>query len=159
MKVFFEKYGPYLLSLFTAVGVYLYKSHFLNFNQIFDQVTTNALSVSGTLIGFFLTILTIINTITTRRMRFLKDSGLFPRLLNYLNTTIFWHLIVISIGLFLPLIRQIFYLKRFAFEGKVLIVAVIFLSWLLSIRFTRIFIKLLHDPKPVKGNDIYLPPD
>lgn len=159
MKFFFEKYGPYIISSLVALFIFLSKSYIPNFNQIFDQITTNALSVSGTLIGFFLTILTIINTITTRRMRFIKDFGLFPRLLSYLNTTITWHLVVISICLFLPAIRQIYALKTFGFTGKALILAAITLSWLLSVRFTRIFIKLLHDPNPKSNADGYHSPD
>ncbi len=154
-----EKYSPYVVSLLAIGGVFLFKDHLNNFNQIFDQITTNALSVSGTLIGFFLTILTIINTISTRRMKFIKDAGLFPRLLGYLNTTIIWHLLVISVCLFLPLIRQIAYFKPFGYHGKLVVILLVILSWALSIRFVRIFIKLLHDPKPVKERDEFVPAD
>lgn len=154
-----EKYSPYVVSLLAIGGVFLSKNHLSNFNQIFDQITTNALSVSGTLIGFFLTILTIINTISTRRMRFIKEAGLYPRLLDYLNTTIIWHLSVISICLFLPLIRQVAYFSPFGYWGKLFIILVVILSWTLSIRFVRIFIKLLHDPKPAKERDEFVPAD
>lgn len=159
MRVFFEKYYPYIFSLLVVTGVFFFKNHITHINQAFDQIVNNSLSVSGTLIGFFLTILTIINTITTRRMKFIRDAGLFPRLLGYLNTTILWHLLVISIGLFLPIIRQIYILKANAFEGKILILFVIVLSWTLSIRFTLIFIRLLHDPSPVRRKDDFLPSD
>ncbi len=159
MKLILEKYSPFLLSLTATLGTFFYKSKFNNFNQLFDQITTNSLSVSGTLVGFFLTILTIIHTINTRRMRFVKDAGLLPRLLWYLNITIASHILVISIGLFLPIIRQIAIFKEVAFWGKLLIIFFITLSWLFSIRFTYYFIKLLHDPKPTQSSGDFIPAD
>lgn len=154
MKYLFEKYYPYAVSLVIAALIVFFKENIKNFNQIFDQITTNALSVSGTLVGFFLTILTIINTITTRRMKFIKDSGSYPTLLHYLNVTIIWHLLVISVCLFLPLIRQIDLFKTVSYYGKVTIIFTVLVSWLLGVRFTYIFIQLLHDPTPPQKENL-----
>lgn len=151
--VYFEKYSPIAIALCLSLGLYINNPSFNNFNQLFDQLASNSLSVCGTLIGFFLTILTIIQTINTRRMNFLKDSGLFPRLLSYLNTTIVWHLVVISITMLLPIIRQITFLSEYSREGKSVIIFFIILSWTLSIRFTYLFINLLHDPTPAQTNN------
>lgn len=147
-----EKYSPIVTAIILTVWMYFYKHFFINFNQLFDQLTTNSLSVCGTLVGFFLTILTVIQTINTRRMRFLKDSGNFPILVNYLNTTIIWHIIVISITMLLPVIRQFAFLNKFAIEGKFIIIFAILFSWTLSVRFTYLFVKLLHDPTPKQSD-------
>lgn len=159
MKLFFEKYIPLLTSSLATLWIYLYKTKFSNFNQLFDQITTNSLSVSGALVGFFLTILTIIHTINTRRMKFVRDAGLLPRLLWYLNISIISHIIIISIGLFLPIIRQIIVFKGVAFEGKIFVIFLTFLTWIFSVRFTYYFITLLHDPKPKTSQDNFVPAD
>lgn len=145
MKLFFEKYSPLIISLLFTVAMYYYKEYFSNFNQLFEQLTTNALSISGTLIGFFLTILTIIHTINTRRMRFIRENGLLPRIIGYLSDTIVFHLVVISVCLFLPVIKQLTFLKSYSIQGKLSICFLIIFTWAISIRFTYFFVRLFKD--------------
>lgn len=144
MKAKIEKYWPFTTSLTLVILLFYYRLNIQRFDEIMKSIVESSLTVSGTLIGFFLTIFTIISTIKTRRMQFIKEAGLYPRINQYLASVIIWHFINISIILFFPLIESIRLPFGVMLVCNLFLIFVVFFSWLLSIRFTAIFIKLLR---------------
>ena len=145
MKAKIEKYWPFTIALIIALPLSFHRSNISGFDEILQTTLLKSLNISGTLIGFFLTIFTIISTIKTRRMQFIKEAGLFPRVNKYLVSVIVWHLVNISLILFFPVIESIGLPDWADLFSKGFLIFVVAFSWSLSIRFTSIFIKLLKE--------------
>lgn len=71
-----------------------------------DQICDNALSLSVTLHDFFLTILTIINSIESGRMSFVKELGMYPQLLSYLKAAIQANIVLIAVSFLIKYIEH-----------------------------------------------------
>jgi hypothetical protein len=149
------KFSSYFWAIVLVVILYYFKNKIQNFNLIFDQLISNALSVNGVLIGFFLTILLVLQTNTAKEIELSKKSEKFPELLNILSLTIFWHFRVISICMFMPILKQIPIFENYDFEFKILVISIIFLSWSFSIIFTRTFLRIFGNLKPSRGSAIF----
>lgn len=151
MKYRLEKYYPYLASLLITAGVVIFYDHIKDFNKLIDQLCDNAISLGVTLVGFFLTILTLVNAIETRRMRFVRDSGMIVRLLKYLKHSIYFNVILIGFSF---LTKYVTGRGDVAFEfyGRniwdIAYLLVFLITVLVSFRFTHIFVSLLADPSP-----------
>ncbi len=72
MRKWIETYYPFIVSVLVILAIYKFKDYLAKLETLIPQVAQNSLTISGTLLGFLLTILTLINTITTRRMQFVK---------------------------------------------------------------------------------------
>lgn len=145
MKVIIEKYWPIIVTSISTVAFFLFTANICRLDSIVDSTIQNSLNISGTLIGFFLTIFTILSTIKTRRMQFIKEAGLFPRVNQYLVSVIVWHIVNISLILFVPIIDSMGVNSSVNIVWKGSLIFVVIYSWTLSIRFTSIFIKLLKE--------------
>jgi hypothetical protein len=149
-----NKYGPVLLAFLFTYLVYHYHIYITEFETLIPSVTQSCLTIAGTLLGFLLTILTVVSTITTRRMQFIKDAGKFPELISFLHKSILANISIIVFCFF-----QLF-IKRAAVNVSVLkFIDYIFIflalfNIFLTARFVIIFIKLLADKsiraKPAK---------
>ncbi len=152
IKVIWEKCYPIFMAVVLAgVIICCEKRKVINFSILIGKLSDNALSLSVTFLGFLLTILTIINSIDTRRMRFIRTGGLYPRLLSYLRNAIVLNLFLIafSFGARYLDYRTIALLT----VGNYNIIDCLYLwffCWTLlsSYRFTKIFVSLLSDPNP-----------
>jgi hypothetical protein len=108
------------------------------------------LTISATLLGFLLTILTVIHTINTRRMQWVKDFGAYPRLMGYLSRAI-----TSNIGIILFSLVELF-IERNAINHMVLnsidygFIFLSFFALLLTTRFALIFVGLLVDKTVAK---------
>lgn len=142
-----EEWYPAAIALSCGVVLYFYRARIAVIGPVFDQFSANALSISGTFAGFFLTILTIIDSVNTRRMRALRESGYYPALFGYLKQTIFVHLFLLIVCLFLPLIKMMVFLKPYSLELKILFITAVIFSWMISYRFTKIFISSMGGDK------------
>ena len=141
-----EKYWPLTLTiLLSLLFVKLSFNHYHIGNAV-NEMIDRSLNVSGTLIGFFLTIFTILSTIKTRRMQFIKEAGLYPRVNRYLIGVIIWHLINISFILFAPIVAKFIHEWYAVKIIQGVMVFTLLFSWSLSIRFVSIFVRLLSDP-------------
>jgi hypothetical protein len=142
---YIEKYYPFTLALLLTFLVKEFQHFLVDFAKLIPSIATNSLTISGTLLGFLLTILTIINTINTRRMQFVKDSGHFPRLVSFLNWAIKANiLVVITSFLVIFLDRGKIDLKYMNYYDLSFIFISLFAIFL-TVRFAAIFIKLLAD--------------
>lgn len=139
-----EKYWPISASIFVTIlfcFVFNSSANMSAFNKLADL----SMSLSGTLVGFFLTILTVISTISTRRMMFVRDSGKYPTLQKYLKHVIVSHFVVITMLLVRPFV--IFPQQNYLIiDGyNIALLFTVTFSWSLSIRFTKIFLDLLKE--------------
>lgn len=140
MVYYLEKYGPIVLSIFGAY--YYYYTIIIDENSI-DRISTLLnlmVTISSTLLGFLLTIVTIINTISTRRMKFIKEAGEYPKLMRYLNVCLYSNLLVLCISVANSFI-SIGY-NQVKFTGYIFCVLWAIIS---SIRFTYIFVTVMHE--------------
>lgn len=154
MRYWFEKYCPFLLSLLLTLALIIFKSHIKDVPALIDKISDNALGLSTTLVGFFLTIMTIINSIETRRMEFIRSRGLYPRLMKYLNESIKFNAVLIALSFVVKYVehRSVIWLQLCGYN--IVDYSYLFLlnlTLLLSLRFTNIFVSLLSDPKNSTG--------
>jgi hypothetical protein len=150
MRYFFESKGPFLTAVIITIFSFWLKGWLANFHQLLIEISKNALSISVTFLGFLLTILTLINSIDTRRMRYVKDKQAFPRVIKYLKNAIQLNILIIGVSfLYMFLdenrVRQICYKSFNPCDHLYFFIFI----WTLasSLRFTKIFVLLLSDPK------------
>lgn len=145
---FLERYYPLILAIISIVVIYFFQNYITDFSILLPNIIQSSLTIAGTLLGFLLTILTIINTISTRRMQFVKDAGKYPTLVSFLNQAIFAN---ISIIIFCFLFFFLDSNKINVASIKVIDYCFIFiaiLNILLTVRFAIIFISLMKDKTP-----------
>lgn len=149
IRYHFEKSYPILISLFLIFIIIYFNLFKDKLSEFVIDLSNNAMSVSVTLFGFLLTILTLINSIETRRMKVVRDMGAFPRLMRYLKNSIILNLIVLVLSFFVKYainndLNSIFILKNYNLLAYSFIFIFIY-SLLSSFRFTKIFIDTLTD--------------
>ena len=151
MRYYFEKYYPLAISALLTFGSAYSKIFGDDMPTLINQLADNALSISVTLFGFLLTILTLVNSIDTRRMRFVRDMGGFSRLITYLRVAIFSNLALLAASFLVKYIEHRTGFDHLSVKGcnmpDYLFVFLFIFSILTSLRFTHIFISLLTDKK------------
>src|SRR5438045_2416766 len=95
--IYLGKYYPFVLALIISFGFYHYQDNLNNVDEVIKKLLDSALAICGALLGFLLTILTLINSIDTRGIRFVKETGYYGLLNYYLKTALFSNLVSISI--------------------------------------------------------------
>jgi len=147
MRYYIERYYPLVLSIIVSGLFYTYHSKIDNLEETVKKLLDAALAICGALLGFLLTILTIINTIDTRRMRFVKESGAIRLLNRYLKVALYSNIVSISVYFLTPILFS----SCESSDTRVIIytcvVLIVSFTWIANIRFSRLFIKLLSDPK------------
>jgi len=116
--------------------------------DVIDKLLNASLAVNGAILGFLLTILTIINTIASRRMKFIKTGGGFQDLLWYLKLALWANMVCITLFFSYPILSSVASVAHWMPFAYTLIVGILAYAWFLNIRFSFIFIKLLTDPHP-----------
>jgi len=144
--LYFEKYLPVVLSLILSITFFWKYDHIVDANKLVNNLVDSSFVINGVLIGFLLTITTLLHTINTRRMAFVKDLGGFPKVVKYLNLAIYFNLFSITIYLFLPFFNFIDVIKQSSLKDSIILFLILY-TWLLNIRFTLIFISLIVDRK------------
>jgi hypothetical protein len=150
IRYLIERYYPFVCALLMAIMYMICRDKIAGIDEIIKKLLDTSLSISGTLLGFLLTILTIISTIQTRRMRFLKESGHYYLVNNYLRAALFSNIISISIYFLLPIVLSFTQLATYKNWIYAAVIFAVFYGWLANIRFSSIFIKLLVDPADLK---------
>ena len=123
--------------------------HFSKYIQPFDTlipiIYNSSLTISATLLGFLLTILTIINSINTKRMILVRQRGKYGMLIGYLTKAILSNIIIVSFCFLL------FFIKRDEVNANALMwidyvfIFLTFYNVLLTIRFAYLFVRLLTE--------------
>ncbi len=150
MKVYLERYYPIVITVLLLVVWIVFKSDVKNLPALIDKLSDNSIGLSTTLVGFFLTILTLINSIDTRRMKVVRSAGAYPRLLRYLNQSIRTNVILIALSFIVKYVehRSVAWLQITGYNlldyGFLFLLII---TLLISVRFINIFVQLLADPK------------
>lgn len=98
-KLLIEKKYPIVASA-IATGIFMYIYHEkTGCFTIIVELSKLFISLSGTLLGFLVTIITIINSINTTRMRAIKVTSNYPRLMSYLKNSILSNIMLILISI------------------------------------------------------------
>lgn len=143
MRYYSERFWPIIVALAAGIGYFVWYDKVINSKVLIGSLMSSALTLSGTLLGFLLTITTIMGAIDTRRMRAVKEGGGFPLLEHYLRNAIWLNIIVVSMVFVVP-----FFDTQLDTPCTVALLhaAQLFLvawAWFASIRFTVVFIRLL----------------
>lgn len=138
MSLFIEKYYPFIISLVVSVFSFIY-GEILCLD--FDNFYNTSLSIFSILIGFLLTVSTIINTLDNDAIEFIKKSEKFYLFIDYLKKSIYASLYSLLIIVFYILLKESFskinnYINTF-------LIFQITLSLLYCYRFIKIFIKII----------------
>lgn len=143
-RYYSEKAWPLVVAILLTIAFYVYmpNDYSLSKDSYFGKLIDRSLTISGMLLGFFLTIYTILPTINNRRMKWLKDAGAYNRLIKYLLTAIIWHIVNISLVLFLPILEKLDLYKGAEDIAFGILFFVIIFSWTLSLRFAGIFVRI-----------------
>lgn len=138
MSLFIEKYYPLITSIILSTLSFTYGGLFC-----FDYVNfyNTSLSVFSILIGFLLTVSTIINTLDNEAIDFIKKSEKFYLFLSYLKKSINTSLYSLLIIILFILINKSF--DKIIDYINTLIVFQIILALLNCFRFIKIFIKII----------------
>lgn len=138
MSLFIEKYYPLITSIILSTLSFTYGGllcfDYLNFYN-------TSLSIFSILIGFLLTVSTIINTLDNEAIDFIKKSEKFYLFLSYLKKSINTSLYSLLIIIFFILINKSF--DKIIDYINTLIVFQIILALLNCFRFIKIFIKII----------------
>ena len=146
MRYYFEKYYPVSLAFFLSITFYTTYNCLHDVDKIVHDLISSSLTIFPVLLGFLLTILTIINAIDTRRMRFVKESGSYPLLIDYLRKSLILDILSITTCFIFPFLQftEITFFKQQVFT---ILIFLFVYTWVSNIRFSIIFIKLLVDPQ------------
>lgn len=147
MKISFswERYYPILLACFFFLLFCFFKGSFNNLFSVTSRLISSVNGISSTLLGFFLTILTILHAISTRKMKFIKETGTFPLLVVYLKKAVFFNFIIIVLGLiFTSLDVENFDLK-YKNLACYLYIFIFLLTIMYSFRFCSLFMRIIED--------------
>jgi hypothetical protein len=138
MSLFFEKYYPFLVALILSITSFIYGEIFcFEYGNFYNT----SLSIFSILIGFLLTVSTIINTLDNDVVQFVKKSEKFHLFIRYLKDSIhssLYSLIVIVLYILLKNTLQL--LENYC---NSIIVFIITYSLSSCFRFITIFIKII----------------
>lgn len=140
-----ERFGPIILSI---IAVYLYYVNLGSNQDIYSKVclmlqTTGA--ASATLLGFFLTVATIIHAIPTKAMSIVRQNKVsYDIFIGYLKQAVAFCIVVVTVSFLDAFIQQIRLIQENIHIYMAIVVWLCFYSWLISIRFTYFFITLLY---------------
>jgi hypothetical protein len=141
MKKKIEKVYPLGLSILTAICFqFLYCDSKLMLGAT-GAMAENLITICSTFFGFFLTILTIIESLQTPALKVIRQAKVYPLLLSYLQKAIIVNFIAIPVIIILKVLIEdegmksdIFYTARYFVEIYV---------FLISFRFIRLFVKII----------------
>lgn len=142
---FMGKIWPFILSILIAIIFFFLQNSFKEVDKVINKLIDSSMTVAGTLLGFLLTITTIINTIHTRRMNFIRESGNYPILHKYLNMAITLNIVNVSLVIIIPFaygVNLCHEVLRYFYSFQLWIVL---WNWFANIRFTSVFVKLLSE--------------
>lgn len=138
MSLFIEKNYPFLFSLilscFSLILGEIFCFDFLNFYN-------TSLSIFSILIGFLLTVSTIINTLDNEVVDFIKKSEKYYLFINYLKKAIYSSLNTLLFVAFYVLLKESFFIIEKYINA--FLIYLITYSFLCCYRFIKIFIKII----------------
>jgi hypothetical protein len=143
----FEKYYPLITSAILILAIFFIDKGLIkviNFNELINST----MIVFSVLLGFLLTVTTLMHTIDNDKMRALRQTGSYPHLIKYLNKAVYFALFTSIFSLFTPLLKRfIFFRMTYDYDLiiiiKYLFVFLIILSVAYTFRFINLFLKII----------------
>lgn len=140
-----EDYGPLIGALLVMVILWSLGGLLGDTSETLRSLAASAFTLSGIFLGFLLTIISVMSTVASRRMRFVKQSGNYPRLVKYLKRAIYLNIAVVIVSFVLTMIQNLLVLfSSYAFVAFSFLVSYMVF---VSVRFSIIFTILLSDPE------------
>lgn len=150
LRRFLERFGPALFTICITIAMAIYVQHLTekDFEAMRDKFSNSALSLSTSMLGFFLTIYTIIHSVNTERMRDIRANNAYGRLINFLQISLYSHAIVIGVLLLfcLPSLGTTQWIIN-SYRLPLWLAFIAALAWSVSVslRFIRIFLRLIGE--------------
>ena len=138
MKLFFEKYYPFIYALVLSITSLIY-GEILCFD--YTNFYNASFSIFSILIGFLLTVSTIINTLDNEAIDFIKKSDKYSLFLKYLKNSI--HSSLYSLILIVSYILLKDVLKSIEIYVNSVLIYMVTYSLSSCFRFISIFIKII----------------
>lgn len=147
-KRLLERLGPFVFTLGATLAMAVYVQHLSlkDFDAVRDKFSDSALSISTTMLGFFLTIYTIIHSVNTEQMNVIRANGAYGRLISFLQTSLYSHAIVVGLLLLfcLPSLGSTHWeIGNYKVHLWLIFIAALAWSVAVSLRFIRIFLRLI----------------
>lgn len=150
MKLIWEKYYPITLSV-VAVAILAFRIRELNTID-FGKVSDSAMIVFSVLLGFLLTVSTLLHTISNKVMDLIRDAGYYKPLTNYLNNSIKLSFFVSLASLSIPIVKTTFLsLSIWSVNlypyAKLAYLFIVVLALLSCHRFIKLFMRIISNQK------------
>lgn len=136
---------PIVVSILLSVSLFIAFKDRPNFEKVIDGLVTNGLSITGVMLGFLLTIATVINTISTGAMNFMRQAGSDMLLYRYLKVAIGASLTAIVVFYLHPFLLSIAEPFTTCCEWYYLVL-IWLTAWFIAttIRLVLLFIRVIH---------------
>jgi hypothetical protein len=131
-----EKYRSLFIAIFITMFTFFFKVEIYHFKEATDKLSELS-KVFISLIGFFITILTMIQTMNSRPMMFIRQSGNFKTLLSYIITSIKLQFLTILYTLVYP------YLTDYGFIKQHFLIFILTWCFFSSFFFTLLLMKII----------------
>ena len=138
MSLFFEKNYPIIIGLTIAIISYIF-GEILCFD--YNNFYNISLSIFSILIGFLLTVSTIINTLDNEAINFIKKSNKYDVFIKYLKKSIYTSLNSLILVAFYIFIKES--LDKISTSVNSILIFYLIFSLLCCYRFIKIFIKII----------------
>lgn len=138
MSLFFEKKYPFIFASILSLSSLIFGEIFCyDYNSFYST----SLSIFSILIGFLLTVSTIINTLDNEAVDFIKKSEKYELFLNYLKNSIISSLNSLMFIIIYILFKETFNILENYINGILIFIIIYALSS--CYRFIKIFIKII----------------
>jgi hypothetical protein len=142
-----EKYYPLVTSIITTISIFVIDRDLITAIK-FGELINSTLIVFSVLLGFLLTVTTLMHTIDNEKMNTLRQTGNYLDLIGYLNKAVYSALFTSVFSLFKPLFEKFIYFTTiYNFDLKLVIkylfVFLIILSISYTFRFINLFLKII----------------
>ena len=138
MSLFLEKYYPFIISIIVSLLSLVIGEIFC---FAYDNFYNTSLSIFSILIGFLLTLSTIINTLDNAAIDFIKKSDKYDLFINYLKKSIYTSLNSLILVVFYILFKES--VSKVNNYINAILIFYLTLSLLNCYRFIKIFIKII----------------
>lgn len=135
-----ERIYPLLITVVNVLLYFYIGSHYSLVEKTIEVIADNLTTIASTLLGFLLTILTIMESIQTRSIKIIRQAGGYPKLISYLHLAIIASFIAIPVVLITKVYLQEGYKNVYVYS--ILLFTEYYLL-LTSFRFIVLFIRII----------------
>lgn len=146
MRLLWEKYYPLTLSVVSTLAFAIFRERLNEVN--FSNVSGSALIIFPVLLGFLLTVSTLLHTIRNDVMDFIREAGYYLQLIRYLNYSIKLSFIVSLASLLIPIFKNLIIdFSPFSVNlyplAKLAYLFLVLLALLSCYRFIHLFLRII----------------